>query len=103
MLFPANLIHFLQLTIVKIMDTIPKKSKTDNINGFVGLELPSSHSGLIRCVGSCGFCSNCFPQLPQLPSAIQLASGLDLSLLLSDRARTAGRGGAHQLGLQLSV
>ena len=100
MLFPANLIHFLQLTIVKIMDTIPKKSNADNIDGFVGLELPSSHSGLIRCVGSCGFCSNCFPQLP---SVIQLVSGLDLSLLLPDRARTAGRGGAHQLGLQLAV
>ena len=100
MLFPANLIHFLELTFVKIMDTIPKKSNADNIDGFVGLELPSSLSGLIRCLGSCGFCSNCFPQLP---SAIKLASGLELSLLLSDRARTGGGGGAHQPGLQLAV
>ena len=82
------------------MDTIPKKSNADNIDGFVGLELPSSLSGLIRCLGSCGFCSNCFPQLP---SAIQLASDLELSLLLSDRARTGGGGGAHQPGLQLAV
>ena len=76
------------------------EEKVWNIDGFVGLELPSSHSGLIPCVSSPGFCS--LSEL-QLPPALLLAARLDFTLLLSDWAGSEGRGGRHQPRLQLSV